>query len=123
MVICDADHPDIEEFIDWKVIEEQKVASLVAGSKLHEQKLNGMFAAIRGWDGEAAKAADPAANPTLKSAIRDAKRAMIPETYVKRCSTMPARAMRRSSSRPMTPTGIPKPMARCRGRTPTTRCA
>ena len=27
MVICDADHPDIEEFINWKVIEEQKVAS------------------------------------------------------------------------------------------------
>ena len=40
MVICDMDHPDIEEFINWKVKEEQKVASLVAGSKLHEQKLN-----------------------------------------------------------------------------------
>ena len=26
MVICDADHPDIEEFINWKVREEQKVA-------------------------------------------------------------------------------------------------
>ncbi|MDX5349789.1 MAG: vitamin B12-dependent ribonucleotide reductase, partial [Paracoccaceae bacterium] len=31
MVICDMDHPDIEAFINWKVIEEQKVASLVAG--------------------------------------------------------------------------------------------
>src|SRR5438067_1377849 len=31
MVIVDADHPDIEDFIDWKVIEEQKVAALVAG--------------------------------------------------------------------------------------------
>src|SRR3546814_13688343 len=27
MVICDIDHPDIEQFIDWKVIEEQKVRS------------------------------------------------------------------------------------------------
>ena len=27
MVICDMDHPDIEDFISWKVIEEQKVAS------------------------------------------------------------------------------------------------
>jgi ribonucleotide reductase alpha subunit len=27
MVICDMDHPDIEDFINWKVIEEQKVAS------------------------------------------------------------------------------------------------
>ena len=32
MVIVDIDHPDIEEFIDWKVVEEQKVAALVAGS-------------------------------------------------------------------------------------------
>ena len=27
MVICDLDHPDIEDFINWKVIEEQKVAA------------------------------------------------------------------------------------------------
>ena len=33
MVICDLDHPDIEEFINWKVVEEQKVAALVAGSQ------------------------------------------------------------------------------------------
>ena len=47
MVIVDADHPDIEDFINWKVLEEQKVASLVAGSKMHEQKLNKLFEAIR----------------------------------------------------------------------------
>ena len=34
MVIVDVDHPDIEEFIDWKVVEEQKVAALVAGSQV-----------------------------------------------------------------------------------------
>jgi ribonucleoside-diphosphate reductase alpha chain len=33
MVVVDVDHPDIENYIDWKVIEEQKVAALVAGSK------------------------------------------------------------------------------------------
>src|SRR5688572_3341944 len=33
MVTVDLDHPDIEEYIDWKVVEEQKVASLVAGSQ------------------------------------------------------------------------------------------
>jgi ribonucleoside-diphosphate reductase alpha chain len=33
MVVVDADHPDIEAYIDWKVKEEQKVAALVAGSK------------------------------------------------------------------------------------------
>ncbi len=84
MVICDMDHPDIEAFINWKVIEEQKVASLVAGSKAHEAKLNEIFAAIRAWDGEMADATDPATNAGLKTAIRAAKRAMIPETYINR---------------------------------------
>src|SRR6056297_1747340 len=84
MVIVDADHPDIEDFINWKVIEEQKVASIVAGSKMHEKKLNGLFAAIREWDGAEADAYDPKVNPALKDAVRDAKRAAIPETYVKR---------------------------------------
>ena len=34
MVVVDIDHPDIEQFIGWKVREEQKVAALVAGSRL-----------------------------------------------------------------------------------------
>jgi ribonucleoside-diphosphate reductase alpha chain len=84
MVICDMDHPDIEQFINWKVIEEQKVASLVAGSKAHEARLNDIFAAIRGWDGAEAGATDPGTNPALKAAIRAAKKAHIPETYVNR---------------------------------------
>ncbi|CAM3747750.1 vitamin B12-dependent ribonucleotide reductase [Paracoccus yeei] len=84
MVICDMDHPDIEQFINWKVIEEQKVASLVAGSKMHERKLNEIFAAIREWDGSTQDATDPALNPALKAAIRGAKRSMIPETYINR---------------------------------------
>ena len=84
MVIVDADHPDIEEFINWKVIEEQKVASIVAGSKMHEQKLNAIFAAIKAWDGSEADAYDPKVNNTLQAAVRDAKKVMIPETYIKR---------------------------------------
>ncbi|MGQ3486449.1 vitamin B12-dependent ribonucleotide reductase [Roseovarius pacificus] len=84
MVICDADHPDIQEFINWKVKEEQKVASIVAGSKMHEQKLNEIFAAIRAWDGSSEDAVDPKKNEQLKDAIRGAKRVQIPETYVKR---------------------------------------
>jgi ribonucleoside-diphosphate reductase alpha chain len=84
MVICDLDHPDIEEFINWKVVEEQKVASLVAGSKIHQARLNDIFAAIRSWDGTEADAFDPKANPGLKAAVRAAKKAMVPEGYVKR---------------------------------------
>ncbi|MBE2278426.1 MAG: adenosylcobalamin-dependent ribonucleoside-diphosphate reductase, partial [Rhodobacteraceae bacterium] len=84
MVICDMDHPDVEDFINWKVVEEQKVASLVAGSRAHETRLNEIFAAIRGWDGSSQDAVDPAKNPALKAAIRAARKAMIPETYVNR---------------------------------------
>ncbi|MCU0901907.1 MAG: vitamin B12-dependent ribonucleotide reductase, partial [Cypionkella sp.] len=84
MVICDMDHPDIEAFINWKVIEEQKVASLVAGSKAHEVKLNEIFSAIRQWDGSAEDSVDPAKNAALKAAIKSAKKAMIPDTYTNR---------------------------------------
>ncbi|PVA11767.1 vitamin B12-dependent ribonucleotide reductase [Pelagivirga sediminicola] len=84
MVICDADHPDIEEFINWKVKEEQKVASIVAGSKMHEAKLNDIFAAIRAWDGSLEDSVDPKKNAGLKEAIHGAKKCAIPETYVKR---------------------------------------
>ena len=84
MVICDADHPDIEQFINWKVVEEQKVASLVAGSKMHEKKLNDIFLAIGEWDGAPEAATDPSVNPALKKAVRSAKAASIPETYIKR---------------------------------------
>ncbi len=40
MVVLDIDHPDIEHFIEWKVLEEQKVAALVAGSKICDLYLN-----------------------------------------------------------------------------------
>ncbi len=84
MVIIDADHPDISEFINWKVKEEQKVASIVAGSKMHKKQLGEIFGAIGSWDGSSEDAVDPKKNAQLKSAIRGAKKLAIPETYVKR---------------------------------------
>src|SRR5215831_3205675 len=39
MVIVDVNHPDIETYIDWKVMEEQKVAALVTGSKINQKHL------------------------------------------------------------------------------------
>ncbi len=84
MVICDMDHPDIEDFITWKVVEEQKVAALVAGSKIHRERLTAILEATRAWDGAEADAFDPKANPALKAAIRAAKKSHVPEAYVKR---------------------------------------
>ncbi len=83
MTVVDIDHPDVEDFINWKVVEEQKVASLVAGSKLHAKHLNAIMAACHGA-GEVEDAFDPTKNDDLKQTIRDARRAMIPENYVQR---------------------------------------
>ncbi|WP_298432742.1 vitamin B12-dependent ribonucleotide reductase [uncultured Jannaschia sp.] len=84
MVIVDMDHPDIEAFIDWKVIEEQKVAAIVAGSKAHQAQLTKVMEAVRAWDGSLDDACDPAVNDTLKGVIRAAKKHMIPEAYILR---------------------------------------
>src|SRR5258708_35152124 len=45
MGIVDADHPDIEGYIDWKVIEEQKGAAVVAGSELAAEHPDPVLAA------------------------------------------------------------------------------
>ncbi len=82
MVIVDIDHPDIETFIDWKVVEEQKVAALVAGSKAAEKHLNAILAAATAFDG--ADPFDPKANPALRRAIRAARQAFVPENYIQR---------------------------------------
>jgi ribonucleoside-diphosphate reductase alpha chain len=82
MVIVDTDHPDIEDFIDWKVIEEQKVAALVAGSKLCAKHLNLIMAACREPGIE--DPFDPKQNAALKREIRAARAVMIPENYVQR---------------------------------------
>ena len=47
MVTVDADHPDIENYISWKWIEEQKVASLVAGSKNLNKHMKAIMAACQ----------------------------------------------------------------------------
>ena len=78
MVIVNADHPDIEAFTDWKVLEEQKVAALVAGSRLFKQHAAAIMAACH--DPEAGTDRfDPKANAALKKAVREARRALLPE--------------------------------------------
>merc|ERR1712023_590634 len=47
MVTVDVDHPDIEAYVDWKVVEEQKVAALVAGSKLAQLHMGEVMAACQ----------------------------------------------------------------------------
>jgi ribonucleoside-diphosphate reductase alpha chain len=51
---------------------------------MHEKMLNGIFEAIRSWDGAQDDAYDPNKNDSLKKAVREAKKVAIPETYIKR---------------------------------------
>ena len=85
MVVVDVDHPDIENFVNWKVTEEQKVAALVTGSKTVSKHMNAVMAACHGGgDGDDENRFDPKENLALKKAILAARRAMIPENYVQR---------------------------------------
>ncbi|MBL8674469.1 MAG: vitamin B12-dependent ribonucleotide reductase, partial [Rhodospirillales bacterium] len=84
MVVVDADHPDIEAFVDWKVREEQKVAALVAGSKLANRHLNAIMRACVAAAADGDDAYDPARNAALRREIVAARRSMIPENYVQR---------------------------------------
>jgi ribonucleoside-diphosphate reductase alpha chain len=84
MVIVDVDHPDVEEFIDWKVLEEQKVAALVAGSKLTEKRLQAVLKALGTGQVAEADRIDTARNAELKAAIVKARKSMIPESYIAR---------------------------------------
>jgi len=85
MVVVDIDHPDIEEFINWKVVEEQKVSALVSGSKLNEIHLNRIMKACHDAKEELGDAAfEPKANKELKKQIIAARKVMISENYVQR---------------------------------------
>lgn len=84
MVVVDIDHPDIEEFIDWKAVEERKVAALVTGSRVLEKHLKSILKACVNCQGSADDCYDPSKNPALKREIITAKRSLIPENYIKR---------------------------------------
>ncbi len=86
MVCLDLDHPDIEEFIDWKVVEEQKVAAMVTGSKICAQRLNAVLRACHIVDAEGAPhvSIDPKQNSILREALTAARRDNIPEAYIQR---------------------------------------
>jgi ribonucleoside-diphosphate reductase alpha chain len=86
MVCLDLDHPDIEEFIDWKVVEEQKVAAMVTGSRICAQRLNAVLKACHsvGPDGLMKADLDVKTNPVLREALAAARRDMVPEAYIQR---------------------------------------
>ena len=77
MVCLDLDHPEIEEFVWWKVREEEKVASLVTGSKILSHKLSKLI--------ELAKNKQNALQDTeVQQALHEAADSNIPVNYLVR---------------------------------------
>ena len=82
MVVLNADHPDIEQFVNWKVREEQKVSDLVAGSIACEKHLNAIMKAAHDETLPDNARLDPALNPSLKLAMKSALAAGIPQANI-----------------------------------------
>ena len=82
MVILDADHPDIEAYVDWKPREEYKVACLAAGSALIRHHVGRVRAAADRADLPLSSRCSLDANPALRDACRDALRAGIPAAFL-----------------------------------------
>ena len=79
MVVLDIDHPDIEQFITWKVKEEQKVSDLVVGSIATQKHLNAIMRAAHTPNVAESVRLDPASNVELRAELRSALNAGIPQ--------------------------------------------
>ncbi len=82
MVCLDIDHPEIEDFIEWKVIEEQKVAALNTGSHICYEELKKIV------DSAYESGLDPEKNPGLRKLIYQADKKHVPLKYIKRVLMM-----------------------------------
>lgn len=77
MVSLDLDHPEIEDFVNWKAREEQKVAALVSGSKTNKKHLTKIM--------ELASVNDNLeSNKELRSEIKSALSKDVPISYIQR---------------------------------------
>jgi ribonucleoside-diphosphate reductase alpha chain len=74
MVIVNDDHPDIEKFIEWKVKEEQKVAALVAGSKIIKKHVSQIYTGIE----------SSLEKNEIKLLIKSARKDSVPEILIQR---------------------------------------
>jgi ribonucleoside-diphosphate reductase alpha chain len=84
MVVVDVDHPDVEDYVEWKVKEEQKVAALVTGSKIVKKCLAAIMKACVNCEGPSGDCYEIEKNPALKRAVKDARRNMVPDNLCKR---------------------------------------
>jgi ribonucleoside-diphosphate reductase alpha chain len=87
MVIVDIDHPDVEKFIDWKLVEEQKVAALVAGSIICQKHLNLIMSA---WHAkkDASEVDKPNLEKAYKRSLKEARVSGVPDGIIARAISL-----------------------------------
>jgi ribonucleoside-diphosphate reductase alpha chain len=66
------------------VKEEQKVAALVTGSKICQRRLKAIMKACVNCEAEGEACFEPARNPALKRAIKEARRDLVPDNCIRR---------------------------------------
>ena len=84
MVVVDVDHPDIEDYIEWKVREEQKVAALATGSKVVSRQAEGDPHGLRQLRGPRRRLLCLEKNPALKHEMKAARRDDVPDGTIKK---------------------------------------
>ena len=83
MVTLDLDHPDIEEYIDWKSSEEEKVSALVIGSNILQKHANSLMDAV--WEyGDDEGRFDQRTNLGLRRAMVRAIKDHVPDPHIQR---------------------------------------
>jgi ribonucleoside-diphosphate reductase alpha chain len=93
MVCLDLDHPDIEQFVSWKAVEERKVAAIVTGSRILRRQLQGVLDACFP-EGSTEPVVDLKKNNELKSKIVEARRLGVPDGSVQRVLQLAAQGIR-----------------------------
>jgi ribonucleoside-diphosphate reductase alpha chain len=93
MVCLDLDHPDVEEFISWKAVEERKVAALVAGSRLLRRQLQEILDACYPED-SASPVMDLKKNTELRDRIVAARRKGVPDGSIQRVLQLAVQGVR-----------------------------
>jgi ribonucleoside-diphosphate reductase alpha chain len=78
MVVVDIDHPDVRKFIRWKVMEENKVSALVAGSRACREHLSSIVQA------------SAESSPALGSVIQEAIDSGVPQGAIQRALDLAA---------------------------------
>ena len=83
MVTLDLDHPDIEEYIDWKPSEEEKVSALVIGSSILQKHADSIMESIWAFEEDEGRF-DQKINIDLKKAMVRAINDSVPQAHIQR---------------------------------------